>query len=358
MLWYLFFFSLLAVTFKVITLASSVEEQTINLFEDRFYDGGSVKVASARIKCWKAGGHGAQTFLEVVENSCNPGFVAMGQKLGKETLMDYIKKFGFGEKTGVDLYGEENGILFALDKMGPIETATTAFGQGVSVTAIQQVMGVSAAVNGGLLMTPYLVSSISNSETNELIVQNEPITKRRVISDETSKTVRYALESVVARGTGRNAYINNYRVGGKTGTAQKVANGVYMDNNYILSFIGFMPADDPEVIVYVAIDHPKGVVQYGGTVAAPIAKSILESSIDILDIEESKEGIERVYELWDTKYYEVPSVIGMTKKEARNTIGINLKVEYSGTGDKVVYQSPEAGSFVKQNGIVKLMLDN
>ena len=282
----------------------------------------------------------------------------MGQRLGKERLMAYIKNFGFGEKTGIDLSGEENGILFKLENMGPVETATTAFGQGVSVTPLQQVMGVSAAINGGNLMTPYLVKYISNSNTNELIKNYEPIIKRRVISEETSKTVRYALESVVATGTGRNAFINNYRVGGKTGTAQKVKNGAYLDGNYILSFIGFMPANDPEVVVYVAIDNPKGVTQYGGTVAAPIAKSILETCIDVLDIKPDPEGIERVYELWDTKYYQVPNVIGMNKSEAKKTIGINIQIEYSGNGDKVIHQSPEAGSYVKQNGTIKLMLNN
>ena len=282
----------------------------------------------------------------------------MGEKLGKERLMDYIKKFGFGEKTGIDLSGEENGILFDIDKMGPVETATTAFGQGVSVTPIQQVMGVSAAINGGNLYTPYLVSSISNANTLDTVLVNKPKLKRNIISEESSKMVRYALESVVAKGTGRNAYLNGYRVGGKTGTAQKVKDGRYMDGNYILSFIGFMPANDPEVVVYVAVDNPKGVVQYGGTVAAPIAKRVLESSASALNIKKSKSDIEREYELWDIKYYEVPNVIGMTKKEARNAIGINYQIEYSGVGEKIVYQSPKEGEFVKQGEKIRLMLGN
>ena len=343
-------------TFKVISLASSIQEKTINLFEDRYFDSGSINVSGSRIKCWKHGGHGSQTFLQVVENSCNPGFVVMGERLGKERLMDYVKKFGFGEKTGIDLSGEENGILFDVEKMGPVETATTAFGQGVSVTPIQQVMGVSAAINGGHLYTPYLVSSISNANTLDTVLVNKPKLKRDVISEETSKLVRYALESVVAKGTGRNAYLNGYRVGGKTGTAQKVKDGRYMDGNYILSFIGFMPANNPEVVVYVAVDNPKGVVQYGGTVAAPIAKRVLEASANALNIKKSKSEIEREYELWDIKYYEVPNVIGMTKKEARAAIGINYQIEYSGTGEKIIYQSPKEGEFVKQGEKIKLML--
>ena len=345
-------------TFKVITLASSIQEKTINLFEDKYYDSGFINISGSRIKCWKHGGHGSQTFLQVVENSCNPGFVIMGEKLGKEKLMDYIKKFGFGEKTGIDLSGEENGILFDIDKMGPVETATTAFGQGVSVTPIQQVMGVSAAINGGNLYTPYLVSSISNANTLDTVLVNKPKLKRNIISEESSKMVRYALESVVAKGTGRNAYLNGYRVGGKTGTAQNVKDGRYMDGNYILSFIGFMPANDPEVVVYVAVDNPKGVVQYGGTVAAPIAKRVLESCASALNIKKSKSDIEREYELWDIKYYEVPNVIGMTKKEARNAIGINYQIEYSGVGEKIVYQSPKEGEFVKQGEKIRLMLGN
>lgn len=344
-------------TFKVITLSSAIEEKKINLFEDHYYDSGSINVNGSRIKCWKAGGHGAETYLDVVKNSCNPGFVVMGEKLGKETLMKYIKDFGFGEKTGIDLSGEENGILFKPENMGPVETATTAFGQGVSVTPIQQVMGVSAAINGGHLYTPHLLKSISNPETFEILKSTEPVEKRRIINDDTSKLVRFALESVVAQGTGRNAYINGHTVGGKTGTAQKVKNGAYMDGNYILSFIGFTPADDPEIVVYVAIDNPKGVVQYGGTVSAPIAKSVLEGAIDVLGIEESKSEVTREYELWDIKYYEVPDLTGLTKEDARKQLYPNLSVEYSGNGDVVIAQSPKKGTFLKMGEKVKLMLN-
>ena len=203
----------------------------------------------------------------------NPGFVNLGLKPGKETLFKYIKSFGFGSKTNVDLNGEANGILFDVNKIGDLELATTAFGQGVSVTPIQQIAAVSAAINGGILYQPYIVKSLNEPETNSVITLNEPKVVRKVISEETSKKVRYALESVVANGTGRNAYIGNYRVGGKTGTAQKVKDGKYMVGNYILSFIGFLPADKPEVVVYIAIDNPKGVTQYGGTVHALLSEN-------------------------------------------------------------------------------------
>ncbi len=342
-------------TFKITTLAASLEEQTVNLFEDTFYDGGSVNVDGATIHCWKSGGHGAQTYLEVVENSCNPGFVSLGQKLGTNTLMSYISKFGFGEKTGIDLNGESTGILFNPDKMGVVELATTSFGQGISVTPIQQVTAVSAVVNGGSLYEPYLVKSMQEPETNLIIYLKEPVLRRKVISEETSKLARYALESVVANGSGRNAYIENYRVGGKTGTAQKVEDGHYMDGNYILSFIGFMPADNPEIVVYVAVDHPVGVVQYGGTVAAPVAKSILETAISVLDIESSTEGMAKEYNWMDTKYMQISDVTGMSLEEAKENLK-GFSLEYSGDGTKVIYQSPSGNSYVKEGGVVKLML--
>ena len=341
-------------TMKITTLAAAINEGVVNLFEDTYYDSGSVNVDGATIHCWKAGGHGAQTFLNVVENSCNPGFVELGFRLGKEKLFEYIKNLGFGEKTGIDLNGEAKGILFDLDKVGNVELATTAFGQGVSVTPIQQITSVSAIVNGGTLYKPYIVKNTENSK-GDILTSVSPTEVRTVITKETSEMVRYALESVVANGSGRNAYIENYRIGGKTGTAQKVNNGTYMVGNYILSFIGFMPADKPEIVVYVAIDNPKGVVQYGGTVAAPIAKGIFESYIEINDLQPVKDGMPKEYNWLDTKYSVLPSVIGKSVKEA-NTILKGYKLEYSGTGSKVIYQSPEEGYYVKDGTTIKLML--
>ena len=172
-------------TFKIITLASALNENLVDLDKDTFYDSGSVRVANAKIRCWKNGGHGAQTFLQVVENSCNPGFVELGNRLGKEKLFDYIYKFGFGKKTGVDLNGEAEGIIFNLNKVGPVELATTAFGQGVSVTPIQQITAVSAAINGGTLYKPYIVKSLNDPETNSVIKENTKVKVRKVISNET-----------------------------------------------------------------------------------------------------------------------------------------------------------------------------
>ena len=343
-------------TFKIITLAAALEEKIVDLKNDHFYDSGSIHVEDANIHCWKHGGHGEQTYLEVIENSCNPGFVNLGLKLGTEKLFDYIKRFGFGTHTGIALSGEENGILFNPTKIGLLETATTAFGQGVSVTAIQQVMAVSAAINGGKLYKPYIVKSISEPETNQVIWKVEPTLVRNVISADTSKEVREALESVVANGTGRNAYIEGYRVGGKTGTAQKVKDGKYMVGNYILSFIGFLPADNPQVVVYMAIDNPKGVPQYGGTIAAPIVRNVLLSAIDILKIEPSETYMSKKYNWNDTKYVKVPDVVGMSLSDAKKTLkGFN--VEVSGEGESVILMSPSAGTSIRENSTIMLYLN-
>lgn len=343
-------------TFKIITLAASLEEGTINLFDDHFHDGGSITVEGARIKCWKSGGHGSETMLQVVENSCNPGFVVMGQKLGTERLYNYVKNFGFMDKTGIDLNGESKGIMFDLENIGPVEQATISFGQGISVTPIQQVTGVSAAINGGTLYQPYVVKYIAEPETSDVILENSPKKVRQVISEKTSEMVRFALESVVSSGTGKNAYIENYRVGGKTGTAQKVNNGIYMSGNYIVSFMGFLPADKPEYVVYVAVDNPKGITQYGGTVSAPIAKNIMKNIISIKGLEPSSDVTPREYTWLDTKYVKAPNVVGMTKKEAVSALK-GFTIEYSGDGETIIYQEPKADIYIKENSTIKVMLN-
>lgn len=342
-------------TFKIITLATALEEKLVDLEKDMYTDLGSIQVENARIKCWKHGGHGTQTFLQVVENSCNPGFVVLGQKIGKETLFEYIKKFGFGSKTGVDLNGEGSGILFDLDKVGPVELATTAFGQGVSVTPIQQITAVSAAINGGTLYKPYIVKSLNEPETNTIVKENTPTVVRKVISEDTSEKVRMALESVVSNGTGRNAFIEGYRVGGKTGTAQKVKDGKYMVGNYIVSFMGFLPADDPQIVVYIAIDNAKGITQYGGTIAAPIARNVLLDAIDALGIEKRSDASSKAYKYGDKVSVVVPDVTGKTVKEAIDELS-SFKVEFSGTGETVYYQSPTAGEKIYEGETIRLML--
>lgn len=338
-------------TFKIVTLASAINEGKVNIFEDHFYDSGKVKVANATLHCWKRKGHGDQTYVQVVENSCNPGFVSLGQKLGKELLFKYITELGFGKKTGIDLNGEGTGILFKMDKIGPVELATSAFGQGISVTPIQQVTAVSSIVNGGTLYIPYVVSEVGNKSISSTI------RRKNVITKETSDVVKYALESVVANGSGRNAYIENYRVGGKTGTAQKVgSDGRYMSGNYVLSFIGFMPADDPEFVIYIALDHPKGVTQYGGVVSAPIARNVLKDIISIYNLKEDTSGLPKVYRWDDIKYVMIPDVIGKTKKEAKKLL-YGFNIEFVGDGDKVIDTSPEVNTRTKEGSTIKVLLN-
>lgn len=342
-------------TFKIITFASALEEKLIDMEKDHFYDSGSVHIGGSRIGCWKSGGHGDQTFLQVLENSCNPGFVKLGQLLGKEKLFSYLDTFGFGQKTGIDLNGEGKGIIFDLDKVGELELVTTAFGQGVSVTPIQQITAVSAVVNGGNLYRPYIVKNFLEPETKSIIKSNKKELVRKTISKDTSNKMRYALESVVARGGGRYAYIDGYRIGGKTGTAQKVKDGKYLVGNYIMSFMAVVPANDPKAVLYVAIDNPKNTAMLSSYTTAPVARRILLDIIEALDIKEQKGEIEKVYQWNDPEYKMVPDVIGKTLKEAKKELYL-FDIEYSGNGNKVLEQSPSKGKKIAVGSKVRLLL--
>jgi len=340
-------------TFKIVTLAAALNEGEVSLTEN-FFDPGYIVVAGKRLRCWKRQGHGQETMLEVVENSCNPGFVTMGQRLQKERLFEYIKKFGFGEKTGIDLIGEENGLLFNLKNVGPVELGTTSFGQGVSVTPIQQMAAVAAAINGGKLMKPYIAKEWRDSVTHDIVGRTLPTEVRQVITPEASAKVRYALESVVARGTGGKAYIEGYRVGGKTGTAQKVRNGRYVDGEYIVSFIGFAPADDPQILVYVAVDNPKALA-FGGLIAAPSVKNILESSLQYLNVPKRQGQIEKEYVYGDKTYMEVPDMTGLSLKEVATEFD-SLPLVVSGKGSHVIKQSPAPGEKIEKGSKIWIYL--
>ena len=344
-------------TFKIITMSSAVEEKVIDIYNDHFYDSGSVRINGTRIGCWKSGGHGDQTFLQVLENSCNPGFVKLGQLLGKERLFSYFDIFGFGEKTGIDLNGEGKGIMFSLDKVGELELVTSAFGQGISVTPIQQVTAVSSVVNGGNLYKPYVVKSINEPVNNSIIIENKTEFVRKTISKETSDIMKYALELVVARGGGRYAYIDGYRIGGKTGTAQKVQDGRYLENNYIMSFMSVVPSNEPKAILYVAIDNPKNTALLSSYTTAPVARRILLDIIDILDIKRQENAIEKILHWDDEIYYILPNTIGKNKKEASKDL-FYYNVEYSGSGDIVIDQSPKEGTYLSAGSTVRLLLGN
>ncbi len=341
-------------TSKIISISAALEENVITL-DEIFDDPGYRIVNGVRIKDWKAGGHGTQTFLEVLQNSCNPGFMEMGLRLGKDRLIKYFKAFGYGEKTGIDLIGETTGIIFEPNKMTDLETATAAFGQGISTSAIQLVTAASASINGGKLLQPTMLKGLGVSGSNEIIYQTMPIVKRQVISQTTSNLIRQALESVVARGTGRSAYIEGYRVGGKTGTAQIAENGKYLENQYILSFIGIAPMNNPQIVVYFAIKNPKNTIQYGGTTVGPMIKEALTSCFSILNIPKQSNGIAFEPRYWvDKNTYQVENYIGLLKDNIVTNNKYNI--EFAGVGSKVIAQIPEFGSSIVENGTVILYL--
>lgn len=339
-------------TFKVVTYAAGLEEKLFSL-DENFFDPGYAVVDGARIRDWKAGGHGKQTFLQVIQNSCNPGFVEIGLRLGKTRFFDYLDRFGFGEKTGIDLLGESTGIIFSPDKIGQVELATSAFGQGISVTPIQLVNAACATINGGYLNQPTILKGIASSYTNDIIYQSTPITLRQVISKSTSDLMRRALEHVAALGTARSAYIEGYRVGGKTGTAQVAIDGVYSDSHYILSFLGIAPMNDPRLAVYIAVENPKNTIQYGGVVAAPLVKEVLMESFAILNIPRQEGGIPQDVRYWvDQNIYTVDNYIGMEVAKIRPTTKYQFSIQ--GTGKTVVAQLPEPGEKLIEGGFVIL----
>lgn len=348
-------------TFKIVTLAAALQEKKVSLSEG-FYDPGYYEVAGHKIRCWKAGGHGKQSYLNVVENSCNPGFIQLGERLGKDALFSFIKAFGFGQKTGIALPGEGRGILFSPSRVGPLELATTAFGQGVSVTPIQQVMAVSAIANGGLLMKPQIVQKIIDPQTGKAIVTYAPQVVRRVVSPQVAAEVRGALESVVAQGSGANAFREGYRIGGKTGTAQVVENGHYSGQHYIVSFIGMAPANQPKLVAYVAIDYPrpKGKLVFGGVIAAPVIGSVLADSLQYLGVPPQVTGIAKKYRYGiDPIMTTVPNLEGRAYKDAARAIiegGSILRLAVVGEGPYVIRQAPAPGVKLPQGSLVRLYL--
>lgn len=340
-------------TFKSVTFASALEEKCFNMYTDTYFDRGYEMVGGARIKSWKAGGHGLQTFLEVLENSSNPGFVEIGRRLGLDNLYQYVRDFGFGSKTGIELPGESSGIMFKKEQMGPVEQATVAFGQGLSVTPIQLVRAFSAIINGGTLYQPYIVDSVLDPISGEVISQSLPTPQGQIISEETSALMRVALESVVANGGGKNAYIKGYQIGGKTGTAQKAVNGVYLSNEYILSFLSAAPINDPQIVIYVAADSPQNDVQYGGTVVAPVVRKCYEDILPYLNVEKVEEQIPKKKTWLDPIDVIVPNFIGKSKSECKME---GITFEFVNEGEIVIDQLPKPGSVFQNQGKVMITL--
>lgn len=342
-------------TFKSVIFSSALELNLFDMYKDTYMDKGYEMVGGARIKSWKAGGHGLQTFLQVLENSSNPGFVEISRRMGLDNEYAYVKKFGFGEKTGIDLPGESSGIMFKKEAMGEVEQATVAFGQGLSVTPIQLVTAFSAIVNGGTLYKPYITKSVNDPITNEVIMEQKPTINRRVISEDTSKKMRYALESVVANGGGKPAYMEGYKIGGKTGTAQKAENGVYSSTNYVLSFLSAAPIDNPKIVLYIAADSPKNDVLYGGTVIAPIAKACYEDILPYLGVKKTKDQIPKKLIWPETENIKVQDFVGKKKKDVTQE---GVTFTFIGEGDTVMEQMPEAGTTLGEQGEVWIYLGN
>ena len=340
-------------TFKIITFASALNENLFDMDQDTYYDKGYEYVSGARIKSWKKGGHGLQTFREVLQNSSNPGFVEIGRRLGKDRLYQYVQDFGLTEKTDVDLPGESSGIMFDYENFHELEQATVAFGQGISLTPIQLVRAICVCVNGGELLRPHILKEITNSSNSDIVYQREKEVIRKVISDETSAKVRDALESVVSEGGGRNAYIEGYRIGGKTGTAQKAVNGSYVGGGYILSFVGIAPINDPEIVLYIAMDNPQNCVQYGGTTVAPIARKMFLDILPILGVEKVTQQKSKEYSATDIKRIKVKNYIGKTRNEIADP---EIHFEYIGNGKKVIDQLPRKGEYIDSGDTVILML--
>lgn len=332
-------------TFKIITAAAALEEHVVDL-DSTFYCPGFKVVADRKISCANTSGHGAETFVEGVRNSCNPVFMELGLRLGYEKFMEYFTAFGLTEKTNIELVGEASSIYYH-DTMSEVDIATSSFGQGFQITPIQLITAVSAVINGGERMRPQIVKEIRNS--NGIIKSYEPEVVSRVISEETSQQMREILESVVSlsTSTGKNAYVKGYRIGGKTGTSEK---GNREEGKRIASFIGFAPANDPEIVCLVMLDEPQVDNKYGGTIAAPLAGEIIEEVLDYL-------GFEKQYtedEQPDVKV-EVPDVRGVSIADAKQSVtDSGLYVKVVGSGETVVDQLPKPGVMMNEESTVIL----
>ncbi|MBQ9092009.1 MAG: PASTA domain-containing protein [Anaerotignum sp.] len=329
-------------TFKIVTSSAGLEEGVVTP-ESSFYCRGFHIAGDRQIKCWRyPRTHGAENFVQGVQNSCNPVFMEIGERLGAETFLEYMQKFGFAQKTGVDLAGEATGIIHKLENIGPVELATMSFGQSFQITPLQLLRAASAIVNGGNLITPHFAKGIADEEGN--IVETFQYEQgEQVISRETSETMKTILESVVSEGTGSKAYIPGYRIGGKTATSEKLPR---RSGKYIASFMSFAPAEDPQVMALVLIDEPQGVY-YGGTVAGPVMQELLQNILPYLGIEPqyNEKEAEAMTDLKTT----VPDLAGMTLNEAKNALfqtGLSMGIEAE--GETVERQMPPAGETVNR----------
>lgn len=334
--------------FKTVVAAGALEEGVVDL-NTTFTCTGGIQVANNYQKCWKHGGHGHEDLTQGLMNSCNPFFITIGQKLGKENFYKYFDAFGFTEKTGIDLPAEAKPVAgktyHALEKMGISELSSSSFGQTFQVSPIQMITAINTIANGGKLMQPYIVDAHLDADGN-VVQKTEPVMKRQVVSEKTASTVAGMMEQVVSVGTGKNAYVAGYHVAGKTGTSEKIG----IEGAYIASFAGFAPADNPQISILIAIDEPVGE-HGGGKVAAPIAGILLEKVLTYLNIEPQYEDDE-ISSISSV----APSLIGRTVSEAKNEAS-KFTLRVIGNGDKVVTQTPAAGQQMRNGGVIVIYTD-
>ncbi len=335
--------------FKILTASAALESGAANV-NAHYYCSGSTMINGDKIRCWRSyNPHGSQDFTQALCNSCNPAFVQMALSMGRTTMYDYLTAFGLGEKTGIELSGESSGLLIAEKYVTEGDLARIGFGQSVAVTPLQMITAGCAVVNGGTLYEPHVIQKIVDGDGNVLL-ETSPALVSNPISAQTSATMRQALEAVVADGGGRNAYVAGYRIGGKTGTAQKYVDGVVSSEKHIGSFIGFAPIDDPQVAVLFICDEPNVRPDFGSVVAAPYAGQILKNTLEYL-------GVPRQYASEEERTTAqltlgVPNVAGLTVSEAREkleSVGLGLLSDGNGI---VTAQLPQAGAAVSYGSIV------
>lgn len=338
--------------YKIITAAMGLEEGVVTAESGHFVCNGSYKVKDRIIRCHKAGGHGTQNFSQIMQNSCNPGFIQLGQSIGVDRFTKYFEAFGLTEKTGIDLPGEmgNKGLYHTKEKMGIVELSSSSFGQSFGVTPIQMITAIAAATNGGYLVEPHLVKQVVDGKGNIVKTVGAKV-KRQVISEETSKKLCEILETVVSLGTGKNAYVEGYKVAGKTGTSEKL-NSTDKEAR-IASFCGIAPADDPQVALLILFDEPNGTSKYGSVVAAPVFSKIMSEVLPYL-------GVEKNYteEELENLAVSAPRLENLSAADAiKETDKAGLTIRVLGTGDKVIRQMPVAGQRMPKGGKVVVYTD-
>ncbi len=343
-------------TFKIVTASAALDTGVVTPMTG-FYDPGHIKIGGVTVRCWRAGGHGSQTFTEAVESSCNPVFAELGaERLGGERFYEYIQLFGFGEKTGIDFPGEAKGIVPVPGKIQWGETARWAnvgFGQGIGVTPLQLLVAMATIANGGVRVTPHFLQGILDH--NGRVIQEYPVTGTRVLKEETAAQMVQILRSVVVNGSGSRADIPGYRVAGKTGTAQVAEGGRYTERR-ISSFVGFAPADDPRIAAIVVLYHPKGET-YGGVIAAPVFKEIVEDALERMGVPRRQEPAPKSQgNVFQRDTITVPNVLNFPKEEAETLLRqAGLKYQFNGEGEIVFDQVPAPGTVVPWGTVVQLL---